>query len=1528
MKKLILSTWLFRLAFAFILTFSGQMMALAQEKLDLSFSDPTTCDVTLTATTPIITITPAKPATGSSPAVPAVTQAGLGVVMGTLFVVRKAGFEVPISGTAPTYEVATYTFSKTDIGQEFLVTFMHPVDGMTSRRVRVYDNSGPIIVTTPQAVTIRCSELSNGKAPAPGAIVSVVDGNQTLKTRMPVPQLPDGNPSGITLAPASGVDYGASNPARVSFFVNDCHNITFVSYTDGSLTGLVDCPVGPAAPNCNYGTIVRTWTFKDKYGNTSNVNQVITIVKPRILFPTTGGTIDPAAATAATNFTTYVSTTLNDCTQDVNKAGLPFADWNCNGTKEAGEDIASGDIVCGRSITAGASTKKDLCSGSYTLVRTWSYITCEGNQFYTINQTVRVYDSHAPTVSLYYRDFAHIPEEQVVCMGAMKIVQYVYATAVDHWEEGYKGHTSINKVAHPIDAGRLYTDGSDIGFVQINPLMDLNSCETASIDVMIGTLDPECSKMTNIQIGTGIYAPSAGASNIRFNTNMTTMKINDGERVRLTGDFSAPAGSTTDPYFYLEGVDPCGNITRIKVVVNIIDNITPTPVCENNKEVTLTNNGKAIITGSVFTNRTFDNCTKAFEDKITPLDPMKGRILVRRMGSDCWVENFTVDCSDAEIMVQIRVLDMMNNYSECMVKVKIRDQSGPTCPMIQPVSTICTDPHLANIESFFTQPAAFDNCQVNLLSQTTPSGQLGCATSIITKSWTFSDKQGRTTTCSQTLTVSGVEGYRIKPLTGTVLTCGGFVFDREAEKQAVLANIRLLNTAGVSTCSSPLVEVSPPAIFSSFGYCKIYKIRYSIWDGCKPVPSSLTPTCAAATPQNNGYFRYGLSDGIPLVTPENPCGYTAPAGDEYYQSPDGTFYFERFIYVKDIVKPTSTPPVIAPINIIDNTCVFDFPTITLTGSDLCQTGSSTNTNLFYEWSVTTNKGTVSGITATINPANFPELRGVDFGTYKINYKVSDGCTNFNWYSFLVTGRDGKSPFMNAQDTKTVLAYNPTMGAGMSMMDASEPLSAIADNCTDEATLRSRLKFVRASDNPANIYPVTAGRQIMFTCADFKGVNPVKTQLWTIDNAGNQSVKTVFVQVENNLPSACGPQPQTSIVKGTLKTENVQPAKSVTLTASASGTIANTTVTDALGDFSFSVNQNANYVIKATKLVTDDKYVGVTTFDIARIGKALLGIEPFTSPYQHIAADVDKSGAVDGADMLYIRNFVLRKIQALPAGVWRFIDSKYSFINPANPFGEDFPEAINLANTKSAETANFMAIKIGDANATFTANLVAAVVRNNNSLTLNVEDVNLVAGNEYTVNVTAENFNAIAFQGTFGITNAAIKSVKTGGDLNNYSDGNFGIFANEITTSWNGQAKGAANVFALTFTANKSGKLSEMMTVGSSLTPAIANDATGTEMAINLKFSTGKVAGGEFALYQNIPNPVAQETSIGFNMPKDGAATLTIYSTDGKTVLTKSVDAKAGLNYVIINKSELTSGMLYYRLETADHSATKKMIVIE
>ena len=88
-------------------------------------------------------------------------------------------------------------------------------------------------------------------------------------------------------------------------------------------------------------------------------------------------------------------------------------------------------------------------------------------------------------------------------------------------------------------------------------------------------------------------------------------------------------------------------------------------------------------------------------------------------------------------------------------------------------------------------------------------------------------------------------------------------------------------------------------------------------------------------------------------------------------------------------------------------------------------------------------------------------------------------------------------------------------------------------------------------------------------------------------------------------------------------------------------------------------------------------------------------------------------------------------------------------------------------------------------------------------------------------------------------------------------------------------------------------------------------------------------GGEFALYQNQPNPATNGTTIGFNLPKDSKAILTIMAFDGRVVRVFKGQYKAGYNAITVNRSDLnTSGVFYYRLETKDHSASKKMVIID
>jgi hypothetical protein len=80
------------------------------------------------------------------------------------------------------------------------------------------------------------------------------------------------------------------------------------------------------------------------------------------------------------------------------------------------------------------------------------------------------------------------------------------------------------------------------------------------------------------------------------------------------------------------------------------------------------------------------------------------------------------------------------------------------------------------------------------------------------------------------------------------------------------------------------------------------------------------------------------------------------------------------------------------------------------------------------------------------------------------------------------------------------------------------------------------------------------------------------------------------------------------------------------------------------------------------------------------------------------------------------------------------------------------------------------------------------------------------------------------------------------------------------------------------------------------------------------------------LYQNAPNPFINKTQIGFYLPQASEATLTIFDESGRMIFTQTGDFTGGYNAVTIDRSVLnTTGVLYYKLETATDSAVKKMI---
>ncbi|MCF8371913.1 MAG: T9SS type A sorting domain-containing protein [Bacteroidales bacterium] len=85
----------------------------------------------------------------------------------------------------------------------------------------------------------------------------------------------------------------------------------------------------------------------------------------------------------------------------------------------------------------------------------------------------------------------------------------------------------------------------------------------------------------------------------------------------------------------------------------------------------------------------------------------------------------------------------------------------------------------------------------------------------------------------------------------------------------------------------------------------------------------------------------------------------------------------------------------------------------------------------------------------------------------------------------------------------------------------------------------------------------------------------------------------------------------------------------------------------------------------------------------------------------------------------------------------------------------------------------------------------------------------------------------------------------------------------------------------------------------------------------------------YILYQNSPNPYANETNISFYLPRDCRVEMEIYNLLGKQVAELiSEEMTQGKHGITFNSKKLPVGTYYYRLKTGEFEQTRKMVLIK
>jgi hypothetical protein len=381
-----------------------------------------------------------------------------------------------------------------------------------------------------------------------------------------------------------------------------------------------------------------------------------------------------------------------------------------------------------------------------------------------------------------------------------------------------------------------------------------------------------------------------------------------------------------------------------------------------------------------------------------------------------------------------------------------------------------------------------------------------------------------------------------------------------------------------------------------------------------------------------------------------------------------------------------------------------------------------------------------------------------------------------------------------------------------------------------------------------------------------------------------------------------------------------------VTLSGSGTQNDLTKAD--GNYEF-VNISKGGDFTVTPQLDKNHLNGVSTFDLVLIQKHILGVQALNSPYKMIAADANNSKSISTLDLIQIRKLILNIDTHFANNTsWRFVDATYRFPSATNPWSASFPEVVSVNDLVGNIKANFVAIKIGDVNASASVNGAAsAEIRTNGQFKLKTTEQNLKSGNEYKVTFTTEDLqNTQGYQFALNLDQSKVELLDI--EYGVAKAENFGVFKNEglITTSWNSKYEPGA-LFTLVLRAKADAQLSSALSLNRTVSPE-AYDQNSDYLGIALNYE-GISAAEAYELKQNTPNPFSNETVIGFTLPKATKGTLTVRDVKGALVYKVEGNYTKGNNQVILKKEQLgASGVLYYTLETNDFTATKKMIILQ
>ena len=360
-----------------------------------------------------------------------------------------------------------------------------------------------------------------------------------------------------------------------------------------------------------------------------------------------------------------------------------------------------------------------------------------------------------------------------------------------------------------------------------------------------------------------------------------------------------------------------------------------------------------------------------------------------------------------------------------------------------------------------------------------------------------------------------------------------------------------------------------------------------------------------------------------------------------------------------------------------------------------------------------------------------------------------------------------------------------------------------------------------------------------------------------------------------------------------------------------------TLSDQEGSYAF-----ANLPMARDYLLTGDKQgdedAGVTSIDLVLIQRHLLGNQEILDPYKLIAADVNMDERVSTLDVIEIRRLILNESQEFSSGQsWVFIDAAYQFDNPTSPW--PFTQGLFVPElSEDMMSEDIMGIKLGDVSGSLAEQDSEKDGRR--MLVLRTKDISLTEGQIATVTLSSDHgVQLSAIQLAFDFEGVQlISKIDEQPELSV-------IAKDDQLLAYSGNPKSALGELSFLVKSELTGMLSQALQLSKDRT-TIGYDQNGEAYEVYLKYDD--LDQTQASLYQNVPNPFKQNTSVGFYVPYSGDVTIEFYDATGK--LQRNIESyyEAGYHEINMTHDQFSgSGVISYKMIFEETTITKNMVLL-